>query len=105
MESIAAFGLAASILQVVQFSCNLISAAQRVYQTGSTARDAATELVAGDLKLLSDKVKLFARPDPKTLGPLFEDSQVRMLAIISNSSTLYTGHKILDVGLEDTLIG
>ena len=93
MESLAAFGLAASVLQVVQFSCNLISAAQRVYQAGSTAQDAATELVAGDLKLLSDKVKLFARPDPKTLGPLSEDSQVRMLATISTSSMLYTRHK------------
>jgi hypothetical protein len=79
MEALAAFGLAASILQVVDFSTKVLDAGNQIFHGGSTQRNSELELVAADLKLINTQLKAFARPDPNSLGPLAQDSQVKMV--------------------------
>ncbi|KAF2873771.1 hypothetical protein BDV95DRAFT_353084 [Massariosphaeria phaeospora] len=75
MEPLAAFGLAANILQVVDFSAKLLSAGHQIYQAGSTVQNAELALVAQDLRSLNNKLKMWARPDQTALGPLTQDRQ------------------------------
>lgn len=76
MEALAAFGLAATIMQVVDFTTKILAAGKQILELGSTEQNAERELIASDLKLLNDKLKGFARPDPSVQGPLAQGSQV-----------------------------
>ncbi|KAF2500118.1 hypothetical protein BU16DRAFT_556601 [Lophium mytilinum] len=75
MEALAAFGLAAGILQIVDLSAKLLSAGYQIYESGSTIRTSEYALVVDDLSSLNDKIKLWARPDTATMGPLPQDNQ------------------------------
>lgn len=79
MESLAALGLAANILQVVDFTANLLSTGKEIYQRGSTVQNSELEVVVKDLTSLNDPLKSWARPNPDALGPLARESQVRKL--------------------------
>jgi hypothetical protein len=76
MDPATAFALAASILQVVDFSKNLLSTGYQLHQGGSTLSNADFMLVAEDLSSLNDKIKTFARPDLSVSGPLATENQV-----------------------------
>lgn len=81
MEGLAALGLAATIMQVVDFAGKVLREGKEILESGSTKHNASRELVASDLRLLNDKVKAFARPDPHLKGPLDQDSQVGILVL------------------------
>lgn len=76
MDPATAFALAASILQVVDFSKNLLSTGYQLYQDGSTLSNSDFMLVTDDLSSLNDKIKTFARPDLSASGPLAAENQV-----------------------------
>ncbi|KAF2029097.1 hypothetical protein EK21DRAFT_113317 [Setomelanomma holmii] len=75
MEAVTAFGLAASVLQVIGFASQLLSAGSQIYQAGSTLRNSELEVVLQDLTVLNKRLKSWARPDSTALGPLAEDGQ------------------------------
>ncbi|KAF2029551.1 hypothetical protein EK21DRAFT_112759 [Setomelanomma holmii] len=75
MDPISVFALAASILQVVDFSTKLLSTEYQLYQDGSTVRNSEFILIADDLSSLNDKIKSYARPDLSVFRPLAKDNQ------------------------------
>ncbi|KAK7192065.1 small s protein [Paraphaeosphaeria sporulosa] len=75
MDPATAFALAASILQVVDFSKNVLSTGYQLYQNGSTLSNSDFMFVADDLSTLNDKIKTFARPDLSVSGPLAAENQ------------------------------
>jgi hypothetical protein len=77
MEAIAGLSLAANILQVIDFTVNVLLAGQQIHKTGSTAQNAELELVTNDFVELNNRLKSWTRPDTATYGPLEKDSQVR----------------------------
>jgi L-asparaginase/Glu-tRNA(Gln) amidotransferase subunit D len=79
MEGIAAFGLAANVLQVVDFAQRLLSAGRQIYQAGSTVEHDELQVAVKDFKVLNNRLKTWARPDTSALGPLTEDGQVRFV--------------------------
>jgi hypothetical protein len=87
MEALAAFGLAASIMQVVDFSTKVVATGNEIFQTGSTVQNAELELVASDLNSLNDRLKGFARPDPSVQGPLAKDEQACVPRVCDEMST------------------
>jgi hypothetical protein len=77
MEAVAGLSLAASILQVVDFTTNVIRTGHQIYNTGSTVRNQDLALVANSFSELNDQLRLLARPDPASSGPLAKKNQVR----------------------------
>lgn len=75
MEPLSAFGLAAGILQVIDFSTRLLSTGYQLYQDGSTVQNVEFTVVADDLSSLNDKIKSWARPDQSISGPLAQENQ------------------------------
>ncbi|KAF9697426.1 hypothetical protein EKO04_004561 [Ascochyta lentis] len=75
MEAIAGLSLAANILQVVEFTANVLSAGRQISQAGSTVQNSELGVVVTDFTALNDRVKIWARPDPAALGPLAENGQ------------------------------
>jgi hypothetical protein len=78
MEAVAAFGLAANILQVVDFAQKLLSTSRQIYQAGSTVQSNELEIVAKDFAILNKRLTSRARLGPSVQGPLTEDVQVRV---------------------------
>lgn len=70
MEPLAGLGLAANILQVIDFSLRLLSAGHQIYQKGSSIQNKELEIAIRDFKAQNDQLKSWARPDPASLGPL-----------------------------------
>lgn len=87
LEGLAALGLAASILQVIDFSTKLLSSAREIQMNGSTIRNSDLELIATDLKHTNEELKqyLHARIDPSTQGT--QDEQVRLKFLPAGSIT------------------
>jgi hypothetical protein len=79
MEAAAAFGLAANVLQVVDFAYKILSTGDQIYQAGSTVQNSELEVVLKDFTVLNMRLKSWARPDPNVLGPLEEDGQVSVI--------------------------
>jgi hypothetical protein len=77
MEAVAAFGLAASILQVVDFASKILTTGHQIYQAGATVHNAELELVVNDFAILSKRLRSRGRPDTLVLGPLGDDGKVR----------------------------
>jgi hypothetical protein len=77
MEALAGLGLAANILQVIDFSSKLLSVGHQVYQKGSSIQNEELELVINDFNAQNNQLKSWARPDPATLGPLEKSGQVK----------------------------
>ncbi|CAI6339389.1 unnamed protein product [Periconia digitata] len=75
MEPLSAFGLAAGILQIIDFSTRLLSTGQQLYQDGSTVQNSEFTLIADDLSSMNDKIKSWARPDQSVSGPLAKENQ------------------------------
>jgi hypothetical protein len=86
MEAVAAFGLAANVLQVVDFAQKLLSADHQIYQAGSTVEHDEIEVAVKDFTVLNKRLKTWARPDASALGPLTEDGQVRSFGQLSCGS-------------------
>jgi hypothetical protein len=78
MEALAAFGVAANVLQIVDFSVKLLSTGHQVLQTGSTVNNSELEVVAKDLRALSENIKRTVRPTPTIMGCLSNDDQVNI---------------------------
>ena len=59
MDPFTALGLASSVIQIVDFSCRLVSKGQNIYKSadGSTATNIDTEIVAHDLDLLNSQLQ------------------------------------------------
>ncbi|KAI9868493.1 MAG: hypothetical protein M1813_005937 [Trichoglossum hirsutum] len=85
MEALAAFGVAANVLQIVDFSVKLLSTGHQVLQTGSTVNNSELEVVAKDLRALSENIKRTVRPAPTIMGCLSKDDQG--LENLANDST------------------
>jgi hypothetical protein len=81
MEALAGLGLAANILQVIDFSSTLLSVGHQVYQKGSSIQNEELELVINDFNAQNDQLKSWARPDPATLGPLQKSGQVKTILV------------------------
>jgi hypothetical protein len=81
MEALAGLGLAANILQVIDFSSTLLSVGHQVYQKGSSIQNEELELVINDFNAQNDQLKSWARPDPATLGPLEKSGQVKITTL------------------------
>jgi hypothetical protein len=79
MEAAAAFGLAANVLQVVDFAYKILSTGDQIYQAGSTVQNSELEVVLKDFTVLNTRLKSWVRPDPDVLGPLEEDGQVSVI--------------------------
>jgi hypothetical protein len=79
MEAAAAFGLAANVLQVVDFAYKILSTGDQIYQAGSTVQNSELEVALKDFTVLNTRLKSWVRPDPDVLGPLEEDGQVRVI--------------------------
>ena len=80
MEAVAAFGLAANILQVTDFAQKLLSTGRQIYQAGSTLQNAELEVAVKDFTILNKRLRSWDRSDPSVLGPMTEDGQVRIWA-------------------------
>lgn len=76
MEAIAAFGLAASILQVVDFSGNILTSSKEIWRSGSTDRNVELGMTTTDLRRLSDELKDSCVPIKTGAQPLSETDQV-----------------------------
>lgn len=76
MEAIAGLSLAATILQLVDFTAKLLSTGHEIQQAGSTIQNSELETITTDFAALSGKLGLWARPDPTKPGPLARDDQV-----------------------------
>jgi hypothetical protein len=76
MEAIAGLSLAATILQVVDFTAKLLSKGREIQQAGSTIQNSELETITTDFAALSKKLESWARPDPTTLGPLAQENLV-----------------------------
>lgn len=78
MESIAAFSLAANIVQFIQFSATLFSEASQLYHsaTGSTIDNAELQLIANNVKQLTANIK--ASPASRDSHHL--DAQLRKIS-------------------------
>ncbi|KAH7385205.1 hypothetical protein DE146DRAFT_792111 [Phaeosphaeria sp. MPI-PUGE-AT-0046c] len=75
MEGVAALGLAANILQIVDLAGKLLSTGSEIYQAGTTVENAELEVLTKDFGLLSTRLRSWVRPSPDTHGPLAEDDQ------------------------------
>lgn len=78
MEALAAFGVAASVLQVVDFSTTLLSSTKEIVKGGSTVRNLETNTIANDLQALNDGLKRSYGPQDGAAGPLSKDEQVSL---------------------------
>jgi hypothetical protein len=70
MDPLSAISLAGSIVQFVQFSCSLISEASQLRKstTGSSKQHADLEVIAENLRCLSDKLNVPSSPSTSALG-------------------------------------
>jgi hypothetical protein len=99
MEAIAGLSLAANILQVIDFTANVLLAGHQIHKSGSTAQNAELELVTKDFVELNDRLKSWARPEAASSGPLEKDSQVHvlrhffMVALTRSSASRKPGHR------------
>lgn len=57
LEGLAALGLAANIIQVIDFSTKLLSSARQINASGSTVRNSDLELIAIDLKNTNEELR------------------------------------------------
>jgi hypothetical protein len=76
MEAVAAFGLAANILQVVEFAYKILSTGDQIYQAGSTLQNSELEVAVRDFTVLNSRLKSWVRPGSDFLGSLEEEGQV-----------------------------
>jgi hypothetical protein len=76
MEGVAAFGLAANILQVIEMIQKLLSTGQQIYQAGATVQNTELEVVLKDFTVLNNRLHSSIRPAPDVLGPITADGQV-----------------------------
>ena len=76
MEALAAFGLAASVLQVVDFSAKVLSSANEIAKNGSTTRNTELSRTAEHLQSLNDSLLQSCGPGLEAEGPLSKDDQV-----------------------------
>jgi hypothetical protein len=81
MEGIAAFGLAANILQVVELAYKLLSSGQEVYQAGTTLQNAELEVALKDFTVLNKRLQSSVRPVSDVFGPLTADGHVCIVPI------------------------
>ena len=86
MEALAGLGVAANILQVIDFSSRLLSAGHQIYQKGSSIQNEELELVITDFIAQNDQLTSWARPDPATLGPLEKNGQVKFMLVAMRSA-------------------
>ena len=91
MEALAGFGLAANILQVIDFSSRLLSAGHQIYQKGSSIQNKELEIAISDFKSQNDQLKSWARPDPATLGPLEKSGQVKITLVATRNEMSANG--------------
>jgi hypothetical protein len=75
MEAAAGFGLAANVLQVVDFAYKILSTGDQIYQAGTTVQNSELEVALKDFTILNKRLKSWVRPNPDILGPLEEDGQ------------------------------
>ena len=85
MEALAGFGLAANILQVIDFSSTLLSVGHQVYQKGSSIQNEELELVINDFNAQNDQLESWARPNLATLGPLQKSGQVKITPVATRN--------------------
>jgi hypothetical protein len=76
MEAIAGLSLAATILQIVDFTAKVLSTGNQIRLSGSTVENYELELVVRDFTTLNERIASWTRPDPASYGPLAKDSQV-----------------------------
>jgi hypothetical protein len=81
MEGIAAFGLAANILQVVGLAYKLLTNGQEIYQAGTTLHNAELEVALKDFTVLNKRLQSSVRPVSDVFGPLTADGHVRIIPI------------------------
>jgi hypothetical protein len=79
MESVAAFGVAANILQVVELAHKLLSSGQEIYQAGATVQNSELEIALKDFMVLNKRLQSSACPVPDAFGPITADGQVNRL--------------------------
>ena len=91
MEALAGFGLAANILQVIDFSSRLLSAGHQIYQKGSTIQNAELKIAISDFKAQNNQLKSWVPPDPATLGPLEKSGQVRTTLVATRNEMSANG--------------
>ena len=83
MEALAAFGLAASVLQVVDFSTKVLSSANEIAKNGSTNRNAELTTITEHLRSLNDSLLQSCGPELGAEGPLSKDDQVCLIRLPS----------------------
>jgi hypothetical protein len=76
MEGVAAFGLAANILQVIELTQKLLSTGHQIYQAGATVQNSELEVVLKDFTILNERLHSSAHPAPNVFGPITADGQV-----------------------------
>jgi hypothetical protein len=81
MEVIVAFGLAANVLQVVEYAHKLLSAGRQIHQDGSTVGNDELECTVKDFTVLNNRLKTSIRASPGTMDLLIEDGRVRTAQI------------------------
>ncbi|KAF2830265.1 hypothetical protein CC86DRAFT_403565 [Ophiobolus disseminans] len=77
MEAIAAFGLAANVIQIIDVSKKLRSTSYEICQDGSTTQNSELETVVKDLVKLNDRAKSWSRHDSNARCPIKEDEEAR----------------------------
>lgn len=95
MEALAAFGVAANVLQIVDFSVRLLSTGHQIFLAGSTVKNSELEVVAKDLKALSENIKRTVRPAPSIMGCLSKDDQVNTPFQDQSLETQYNVYDLL----------
>lgn len=85
MEALAGLGLAANILQVIDFSSTLLSVGHQVYQKGSSIQNEELELVINDFNAQNDQLESWARPNLATQGPLQKSGQVKITPVATRN--------------------
>jgi len=78
MDPLTALGLAANIIQFVDFASKLLSTGQELYQSGASAPNLELSLVADDVLLLCTKLKNSSAPYSRPAN-LTDDDQVCLL--------------------------
>jgi hypothetical protein len=79
MEGIAAFGLAANILQMVELGNKLLSTGQEIYQAGTTVQNSELEVVLKDLTVLNTGLQSQGGLVPHSSKPIAADEHVRCI--------------------------
>jgi hypothetical protein len=80
MEGIAAFGLAANILQMVEMANKLLSTGQEIYQAGTTVQNSELEVVLEDLTVLNTRLQSQGGLVSNSSQPISADEHVRCVA-------------------------